>query len=207
MESRDGLDNHFLSFTSWLEIGHSSPNHSKMKFAYPLIFLCCISCERSNTSPTEGNTVPPPSSPAEEYPDFLASFLKDWGESNELFFMKPEEVDFNLAESNGSAEELISSFNFPMNWTEIQYREETEFSQEYDVTIKVRSQVEVRHLYKEGLWRFDSGRHYDFNATIVKSYSEYSTTIGKAWIGRLPKEMIFEEAEKLFRKVPPPRYE
>ena len=94
-----------------------------------------------------------------------------------------------------------------MNWTEIQYREETEFSQEYDVTIKVRSQVEVRHLYKEGFWRFDSGRHYDFNATIVKSYSEYGTTIGKAWIGRLPKEMIFEEAEKLFRKVPPPRYD
>ena len=121
--------------------------------------------------------------------------------------MKPEEVDFNLAESNGSAEEFISSFSFPMNWTEIQYREETEFSQEYDVTIKVRSQVEVRHLYKEGLWRFDSGRHYDFNATIVKSYSEYSKTIGKAWIGRLPKEMIFEEAEKLFRKVPPPRYD
>ena len=176
-----------------------------MKFAHLLILLLLISCEPSNPSlPTESEEAMP--TPAEEYEAFLGLFLKDWRQANELFFMDIEDVDYNLTETNASSEEFSSSFTFPLNWTEIQYREETEFSQEYDVTIKVKSEVVVTHAYKEGLWRFDSARQYDFNATIVKSYSDYSKTIGKAWIGRLPEELIFDEASKLYSKVPPPRY-
>ena len=194
-----------LNFTSWLEIPHPPNNHCDMKYAYLLILLLLISCEPSNRSlPTDSEEAMP--TPVEEYEAFLGLFLKDWRQANELFFMDIEDIEYKLTETNASSQEFSSSFTFPLNWTEIQYREETEFSQEYDVTIKVKSEVVVTHAYKEGLWRFDSARQYDFNATIVKSYSDYSKTIGKAWIGRLPEELIFDEVSKLYRKVPPPRY-
>ena len=58
---------------------------------------------------------------------------------------------------------ILLKFHLSIKLDGIQYREETEFSQEYDVTIKVKSEVVVTHAYKEGLWRFDSARQYDFS--------------------------------------------
>ena len=82
--------------------------------------------------------------------------------------------------------------------------EESDFAQGYDVTIQVKSTVEVTHEYNDGNWSFASARQYDFNTTMIEHADDYSKIIGNAWIKRLPVEKPFTEAD-LFKRIPPNR--
>ena len=82
--------------------------------------------------------------------------------------------------------------------------EESDFAQGYEVTIQVKSKVEVIHQYEDGNWTFASARQYDFNSTMIEHVDDYSKVIGNAWIRRLPEEKSFT-VEDLYKRIPPNR--
>ena len=146
----------------------------------------------------------PELSPREKFNIYLDKFLSSWNETNPLFNKSAKDLEIEIIEKNASAQLYFASFSFPLNWTEFQYVEESDFAQGYDVTIQVKSTVEVTHEYNDGNWSFASARQYDFNTTMIEHADDYSKIIGNAWIKRLPVEKPFTEAD-LFKRIPPTR--
>ena len=146
----------------------------------------------------------PELSPREKFNTYLDQFLSSWNETNPLFNKSAKDLEVEIIEKNASAQLYSASFSFPLNWTEFQYVEESDFAQGYDVTIQVKSTVEVTHEYNDGNWSFASARQYDFNTTMIEHADDYSKIIGNAWIKRLPVEKPFTEAD-LFKRIPPNR--
>ena len=155
------------------------------------LFLCCTQ------QPAE-------LSPKEKFEKYHKNFLSSWSEANPVFASSSEDLQVEIIEKNASAQLYSANLSFPLNWTEIQYMEESDFAQGYEVTIQVRSKVEVIHEYKDGNWTFASARQYDFNSTMIENADDYSKVIGNAWIKRLPVEKPFTQ-EDLFKRIPPNR--
>ena len=63
-------------------------------------------------------------------------------------------MNITLNDDNQSGTDLIASLNFPLNWTEFQYQEESDFAQGYDAIIQVKSNVLITHKYVDGNWTF-----------------------------------------------------
>ena len=146
----------------------------------------------------------PELSPKEKFEIYHKNFLNSWTKANPLFQSSSEELQIEVIEKNATALLYSASLSFPLNWTEVQYMEESDFAQGYEVTIQVRSKVEVMHEYKDGNWTFASARQYDFNSTMIENADDYSRVIGNAWIKRLPVEKPFTQKE-LFKRIPPNR--
>ena len=143
-------------------------------------------------------------SPAEKFEAYHQQFLSSWSEANPLFQGSSDELEIKIVEKNATAQLYLANLSFPLNWTEIQYMEESDFAQGYEVIIQVKSKVEVIHEYEDGNWTFASARQYDFNSTMIEYADDFSKTIGNAWIKRLPKEKLFTK-ENLYKRVPPYR--
>ena len=156
-----------------------------------MLMVCCTQ------QPTE-------LSPEEKFEVYHKQFLSSWTETNQLFQGSSDELEIKIIEKNATAQLYSASLSFPLNWTEVQYMEESDFAQGYEVTIQVRSKVEVMHDYKDGNWTFASARQYDFNSTMIEHEDDYSKVIGNAWIKRLPVEKPFTQKE-LFKRIPPNR--
>lgn len=150
--------------------------------------------------------VPEEKTPAEKLDVFLDGFSNEWYALNDRFHIKPEDMNITLHDDNQSGTDLIASLNFPLNWTEFQYQEESDFAQGYDCVIQVGSQISILHNYADGNWSFKSARQSDFNATLVEVVDDYSRIIADAWVKRLPEARDFSDKEKLFQKIPPRMY-
>ncbi len=146
----------------------------------------------------------PELSPKEKFHIYADQFLTSWNEENPLFKKSANELEIEIIEKNASAQLYSANMKFPLNWTEFQYKEESDFAQGYDVTIQVRSQVEVSHHFNDGNWSFATARQYDYNTTMIEHADAYSKVIGNAWIKRLPVEKPFTQ-EELFKRIPPNR--
>lgn len=143
-------------------------------------------------------------SPKEKFEIYHKNFLNSWTKANPLFQSSSEELQIEVIEKNATAQLYSASLSFPLNWTEVQYMEESDFAQGYEVTIQVRSKVEVMHEYKDGNWTFAYARQYDYNTTMIEHVDDYSKIIGDAWIRRLPVEKPFTQTD-LFKRIPPNR--
>jgi hypothetical protein len=165
---------------------------AKALFFISFTFLVCCTQQ-----PTE-------LSPKEKFETYHKNFLSSWSEANPVFESSSEDLQIEIIEKNASAQLYSAILSFPLNWTEIQYMEESDFAQGYEVTIQVRSKIEVIHEYKDGNWTFASARQYDFNSTMIENADDYSKVIGNAWIKRLPVEKPFTQKE-LFKRIPPNR--
>jgi hypothetical protein len=133
----------------------------------------------------------------------LEQFSKDWQNENNRFFMDLNKLSVQFNDQNSSIGNAIATYSFPVNWTEFQYQEESDFAQGYDAVIQVQSNVFVEHSYQDGNWTFTSAKQLDFNTTIIEVADDYSKIIADAWIKRLPKEKVFTKKLKLFSKIPP----
>ena len=143
-------------------------------------------------------------SPKEKFEIYHKNFLNSWTKANPLFQSSSEELQIEVIEKNATAQLYSASLSFPLNWTEVQYMEESDFAQGYEVTIQVRSKVQVMHEYKDGNWTFAYARQYDYNTTMIEHVDDYSKIIGDAWIRRLPVEKPFTQTD-LFKRIPPNR--
>lgn len=143
-------------------------------------------------------------SPEEKFEVYHKQFLSSWTEANPLFQGSSDELEIKIVEKNATAQLYSANLSFPLNWTEIQFMEESDFAQGYEVTIQVKSKVEVIHEYEDGNWTFASARQYDFNSTMIEHVDDYSKVIGNAWIRRLPEEKTFTK-EDLYKRIPPNR--
>ena len=130
----------------------------------------------------------PELSPKEKFEIYHKNFLNSWTEANPLFQSSSEELQIEVVEKNATAQLYSASLSFPLNWTEVQYMEESDFAQGYEVTIQVRSKVEVMHEYKDGNWTFAYARQYDYNTTMIEHVDDYSKIIGDAWIRTTRRE-------------------
>lgn len=158
------------------------------------VFLFLFSCTQQ----------PQELTPKEKFEAYHQNFLRSWTEANPLFQSSSQELQIEIIEKNATALEYSANLFFPLNWTEFQYMEESDFAQGYEFTIQMRSRVEVIHEYRDGNWTFASARQYDFNSTMIEHLDDYSETIGNAWMKRLPTEKTFEQKE-LFIRIPPNR--
>ena len=163
-----------------------------MLWASVLIFL--ISCTKEKV--LEKN-------PSEKLEDYLNSFLKEWQSQNERFQLKLSDMKVVLADENTTDHNLTAVINFPFNWTEFQYQEESDFAQGYDAVIQISSNISITHQFYDGNWSFASASQSDFNATLIDVADDYSKIIADAWLKRLPKQRNFSEPEKLFERIPP----
>ena len=163
----------------------------RLLFLSPLFWICCSIQE-------------PVQTPQQKFDAYLNDFLKSWNKENQLFNKKSGDLKVEIIEKNATTQSYSANLSFPLNWTEFQYVEESDFAQGYDVTIQVSSTVEVTHEYSDGNWTFASARQYDFNTTMIEHADDYSKIIGDAWIKRLPEERPFSQAE-LFKRIPPNR--
>ena len=149
---------------------------------------------------------PPEKTPNEKLDQHLNLFFQEWQEQNEHFKIKLADIDFVFSENNQTDGNLSAQIQFPFNWTEFQYQEESDFAQGYDCVIQVGSQISILHNYADGNWSFKSARQSDFNATLVEVVDDYSRIIADAWVKRLPEARDFSDKEKLFQKIPPRMY-
>ena len=134
---------------------------------------------------------------------FWKIFSNEWYALNDRFHIKLEDMNITLNDDNQSGTDLIASLNFPLNWTEFQYQEESDFAQGYDAIIQVKSNVLVTHKYVDGNWTFLSAEQTDFNTTLIEVADDYSKIIADAWIRRLPSRKEFTDQKDLFSKSPP----
>ena len=147
--------------------------------------------------------VPEEKTPAEKLDVFLGDFSNEWYALNDRFHIKLEDMNITLNDDNQSGTDLIASLNFPLNWTEFQYQEESDFAQGYDAIIQVKSNILITHKYVDGNWTFLSAEQTDFNTTLIEVADDYSKIIADAWIRRLPSRKEFTDQKDLFSKIPP----
>ncbi|HAD21240.1 MAG TPA: hypothetical protein DCF87_03890 [Opitutae bacterium] len=149
---------------------------------------------------------PPEKTPAEKLDQHLDLFFQEWQEQNERFKINVAEIDIVFSENNQTDGNSSVQTQFPFNWTEFQYQEESDFAQGYDSIIQVASHISILHNYADGNWSFTSARQSDFNATLVDVADDYSRIIADAWVKRLPEARDFSDKEKLFQKTPTKMY-
>lgn len=157
----------------------------------PLILVCCT-------------REIPELSPKEKFQIYLNDFLDSWHQANPLFKKSAEDLVIKVIEENATTQTYSANVIFPLNWTEFQYQEESDFAQGYDAIIQIKSLIEVRHNYSDGNWSFAAARQFDFNTTMIEHANDYSKIIGNEWIKRLPVEKPFTQKE-LFKRIPPNR--
>ncbi len=164
-----------------------------------ITLLLTFSCTPEAPHPT-GKTL------TEKLDQHLHLFFQEWQKQNQRFKINLADIDIVFSENNQTDGNSSAQTQFPFNWTEFQYQEESDFAQGYDCVIQVASHISILHNYAEGNWSFTSARQSDFNATLVEVADDYSRIIADAWVKRLPEVRDFSDKEKLFQKIPPRMY-
>jgi hypothetical protein len=155
---------------------------------------------------TPEDSLPAEKTPSEKLDQHLHLFFQEWQEQNERFKIKLADININFSENNRTDGNLSAQTEFPFNWTEFQYQEESDFAQGYDCVIQVASNISILHNYSDGNWSFTAARQSDFNATLVEVADDYSRIIADAWVKRLPETRAFSDKERLFQKTPTKMY-
>ena len=161
--------------------------------------LLTFSCSPEDSLPAE-------KTPSEKLDQHLHLFFQEWQEQNERFKINLADIDIVFSENNQTDGNLSAQTEFPFNWTEFQYQEESDFAQGYDCVIQVASNISILHNYSDGNWSFTAARQSDFNATLVEVADDYSRIIAGALVKRLPETRAFSDKERLFQKTPTKMY-
>ena len=161
---------------------------------YCLFWTSCSEPEKAQKTPTQ------------KFDEYIERFKADWQNENNRFQIEMGDMNVSTSEGNHSSKGLVATIQFPFNWTEFQYQEESDFAQGYDSIIQVHSKLSLYYQYMDGNWSFSHARQFDYNATLVEVADDYSRVIANAWIKRLPEERKFSEKEKLFAEIPPRQF-
>jgi hypothetical protein len=163
------------------------------------ILFLTFSCSPEDSLPEEKTA-------SEKLDQHLHLFFQEWQEQNERFKINLSDINIVFSENNQTDGNLSAQTEFPFNWTEFQYQEESDFAQGYDCVIQVASNISILHNYSDGNWSFTAARQSDFNATLVEVADDYSRIIADAWVKRLPETRAFSDKERLFQKTPTKMY-
>ena len=164
---------------------------------FSIYFLFWASCSELD---------PPKKTTSQKFDEYLEKFKKDWVNQNNRFQIEIGDMNVSTSEESLSGKDFLATIQFPFNWTEFQYQEESDFAQGYDSIIQVHTKLSLDFKYIDGNWSFSNARQFDYNATLVEVADDYSRVIANAWIKRLPKEREFFEKEKLFEEIPPRQF-
>lgn len=175
----------------------SSVNRSYTNVLFSIYLLFWASCSELEK---------PKKTTSQKFDEYLEEFKKDWVNQNNRFQIEIGDINVSTSEGNLSDKDVLATIQFPFNWTEFQYQEESDFAQGYDSIIQVHTKLSLNFKYMDGNWSFSHARQFDYNAMLVEVADDYSMVIANAWIKRLPKERKFSEKEKLFEEIPPRQF-